>query len=31
VSHLLGGLAKRMRNASTGKSQAQWEAVFSGE
>jgi len=31
VSHLLGGIAKRMRNASSGKSRAQWEAVFSSE
>jgi hypothetical protein len=31
VSHLLGGIAKRMRNASSGKSKAQWKAVFSSE
>ena len=31
VSHLLGGIAKRMRNASSGKSRAQWEAVFFSE
>ncbi len=31
VSHLLGGIAKRMRNASAGKSRAQWEALFSSE
>ena len=31
VSHLLGGIAKRMRNASSGKSRAQWEALFSDE
>jgi len=31
VSHLLGNIAKRMRNASAGKSRAQWEAVFFNE
>jgi len=31
VSHLLWRLAKRMRNASTGKSKAQWKAVFENE
>ena len=31
VSHLLGRIAKRMRNASSGKSRAQWQAIFSGE
>jgi hypothetical protein len=31
VSHLLWRLAKRMRNASAGKSKAQWEAVFDNE
>ena len=31
VSHLLARIAKRMRNASSGKSRAQWEAVFSSE
>ena len=31
VSHLLGGIAKRMRNASYGKSQVQWEALFNNE
>lgn len=31
VSHLLGGIAKRMRNASAGKSQAQWEAMFASD
>ena len=31
VSHLLGGIAKRMRNASSGKSRAQWEAMFSSD
>jgi len=31
VSHLLGNLAKRMRNASAGKSEEQWKAVFFNE
>jgi len=31
VSHLMGNLAKRMRNASAGKSEAQWKAVFFSE
>jgi SMODS domain-containing protein len=31
ISHLLGGIAKRMRNASSGKSRAQWESIFSSE
>jgi hypothetical protein len=31
VSHLLGGLAKRMRNASAGKSETQWRALFFSE
>lgn len=31
ISHLLGGVAKRMRNASSGKSQAQWKDLFDNE
>lgn len=31
VSHLLGGIAKRMRNASYGRSRAQWAALFDSE
>ena len=31
VSHLLGNIAKRMLNASAGKSKGQWEAVFFNE